>query len=159
MKNVPKAHPRTTAIDIQTRFPPSATPTKPVADYIPVGTGPFAFVGWPQHQDVDLVRYDDYTSPPSDAPHTGSAYVHALDFDIVSDDATRYGALTSGQVDGIADVPPIDVKSLAGTSGFYVQSDALPGLNCTSVRLVVFTVACTPLVTELAKPCSATSTE
>jgi peptide/nickel transport system substrate-binding protein len=102
---------------------------KPVADYIPVGTGPFKFAGWPQHQNVDLVRYDDYTSPPSDATHSGNAYLRALDFDIVSEDATRYGALTSGQVDGIADVPPIDVKSLAGTAGFYVQSDPLPGLN------------------------------
>lgn len=102
---------------------------KPASDYIPVGTGPFKFAGWPQHQDVDLVRYDDYTSPPASTAHTGNAYLRGLDFDIVSEDATRYGALTSGQASGIDDVPPIDVKSLSGTPGFYLQSESLPGLN------------------------------
>jgi peptide/nickel transport system substrate-binding protein len=102
---------------------------KPVAEYVPVGTGPFKFVAWPQRQNVDLVRNSDYTSPPSNATHTGNAYVSKLDFDIVQEDATRYGALTSGQVSGIGDVPAIDVKTLTGTSGFYVQTDNVPGLN------------------------------
>jgi hypothetical protein len=35
----------------------------------------------------------------------------------------------------------------------------LPAFNCTSVRLVVFTVAGTPFVTVVAKPWSATCTE
>jgi peptide/nickel transport system substrate-binding protein len=102
---------------------------KPAASYTPVGTGPFKFVSWPQHQNVNLVRNPDYTSPPSNAPHHGSAYLSALHFDFVSEDATRYGALTSGQVQGIEDVPPIDVKTLEQTPGFYAQSDFLPGLN------------------------------
>jgi peptide/nickel transport system substrate-binding protein len=102
---------------------------KPVADYVPVGTGPFKFVSWPQHQNVNLVRSPDYTSPPAGASHQGKAYLSALRFDFVSEDATRYGALTSGQVQGIEDVPPINVKTLEQTPGFYVQSDFLPGLN------------------------------
>jgi peptide/nickel transport system substrate-binding protein len=102
---------------------------KPVADYVPVGTGPFEFVAWPQRQNVELARNPSYTSPPANATHTGGAYVSKLDFDIVQEDATRYGALTSGQVSGIGDVPAIDVKTLKGTSGFYVQTDNVPGLN------------------------------
>ena len=114
---------------------------KPVADYTPVGTGPFTFVSWPQHQNVNLVRNPDYSSPPSNAAHHGSAYLSALHFDVVSEDATRYGALTSGQVQGIEDVPPIDVKTLEQTSGFYAQSDFLPGLN----YMLYFNTASGPL--------------
>jgi peptide/nickel transport system substrate-binding protein len=117
---------------------------KPAAGYTPVGTGPFKFVAWPQHQDVNLVRNPDYTSPPSNAPHHGSAYLAALDFDVVSEDATRYGALTSGQVQGIEDVPPIDVKTIDQTPGFYTQSDFLPGLN----YMLYFNTTSGPLADE-----------
>jgi peptide/nickel transport system substrate-binding protein len=102
---------------------------KPTADYVPVGTGPFTFLSWPQHQNVNLARYPGYDSPPAGAPHRGGAYLSALHFVEIGEDTTRFGALTSGQVQGIEDVPPVDVKALDQTSGFYVRSDPLPGLN------------------------------
>jgi peptide/nickel transport system substrate-binding protein len=102
---------------------------KPAAQYIPVGTGPYKYVAWNKNLNVILTRTPTYTSPPSNAPHQGPAYLSKLTFDFISEDATRYGALTSGQVDGIADVPPVDLKSLQSTSGFTIQTFPSPGNN------------------------------
>jgi peptide/nickel transport system substrate-binding protein len=101
----------------------------PATNYVPVGTGPFKFVSWPQNQNVELVRNPHYTSPPSNAPHVGDAYLSNLDFDIVQEDSTRFGALTSGQATGIGDVPAVDVGNLKHNSAFTVQADNVPGLN------------------------------
>lgn len=102
---------------------------KPSSQYIPVGTGPYKYVAWNQNQNVILQATPTYSSPPSNASHSGPAYIQKLTFDFISEDATRYGALTSGQVQGIADVPPIDVTSLEKTSGYYIQTDPSPGNN------------------------------
>ncbi len=102
---------------------------KPASQYIPVGTGPFKYVAWNKNLNVIEERVPTYVSPPSNATHTGPAYLDKLTFDFISEDATRFGALTSGQVDGIADVPPIDVKTLQATSGFYIQTFPSPGNN------------------------------
>ena len=102
---------------------------KPASEYVPVGTGPYKYVAWNQNQNVILQAAATYSSSPSNASHTGPAYIPKLTFDFISEDATRYGALTSGQVQGIADVPPIDVTSLEKTSGYYIQTDQSPGDN------------------------------
>jgi peptide/nickel transport system substrate-binding protein len=101
----------------------------PATQYKPVGTGPFTFVSWLQQKNVDLRRNPDYNSPPANADHTGPAYLENLNFDLVTEDATRYGALTSGQAQGIADVPPIDIKTLKAMPGFKVLTAASPGEN------------------------------
>jgi peptide/nickel transport system substrate-binding protein len=101
----------------------------PPAEYKPVGTGPFAFVSWEQQKDITLTRNPDYTSPPANAPHTGAAYLQTLRFNYVPEDATRYGALTSGQVQAIAAVPPNRVGSLQSDRRFSVLKTELPGVN------------------------------
>jgi peptide/nickel transport system substrate-binding protein len=101
---------------------------KPVAQYVPVGTGPYKFEAWNKNLNVIEDRLPTYNSPPSNA-HTGPAYIDKLTFQFISEDATRFGALTSGQVQGIADVPPIDVKTLQANSGFSIQTFASPGNN------------------------------
>jgi peptide/nickel transport system substrate-binding protein len=115
---------------------------KPASDYIPVGTGPYRYEAWNKNENVILERTAAYNSPPANATHSGAAYLDKLTFQFITEDETRYGALTSGQVTAIEDVPPLDVKSLSGTPGFSVQSQEEPGegydlfLNVTSGPLV-----------------------
>jgi len=101
----------------------------PAAEYKPVGTGPFSFVSWEQQKDVTLTRNPDYTSAPPNASHTGPAYLQTLKFNYVPEDATRYGALTSGQVQGTASVPPNRIGSLQSNDKFRVLKTELPGVN------------------------------
>ncbi|GAA1838453.1 ABC transporter substrate-binding protein [Pseudonocardia ailaonensis] len=101
----------------------------PASDYRPIGTGPFSFVSWEQQKDITLTRNPAYTSAPSNASHTGPAYLQTLRFNYVPEDATRYGALTSGQVQGTASVPPNRVGSLQSNDRFRVLKTELPGVN------------------------------
>lgn len=102
---------------------------EPATNYRPVGTGPFAFEQWEQGHRETLVRNAGYTSPPQGATHTGPAYLDKLVFEFVPEDATRYGALTSGQLQGIAGVPPVSAGQLADQPGFSLYSTETPGLN------------------------------
>jgi peptide/nickel transport system substrate-binding protein len=72
----------------------------------PVGTGPFIVEKWQQQQSVTLVRNDDYNSPPSDAAHTGPAYLERIEWRFLPDAASRYAALQSGTVDVIDNAQP-----------------------------------------------------
>lgn len=101
----------------------------PATQYKPVGTGPFTFVSWAQQKNVVLKRNPAYNSPPANATHTGPAYLETLNFDLVTEDATRYGALTSGQAQGIQDVPPVNLSTLEQTPGFQVLTAQAPGAN------------------------------
>jgi peptide/nickel transport system substrate-binding protein len=108
--------------------------TAATASYKPVGTGPFTFASWTPNQSVVLKRNPEYTSPPAGPVHAGPvhagpAYLDTLTFDFVSEDATRYGELTSGQVQGITDVPANDVESLDSQSGIRVLTQITAGLN------------------------------
>jgi peptide/nickel transport system substrate-binding protein len=94
----------------------------------PVGTGPFRFVSWTKNQDLRLAKNPAYNWGPSTAAHTGPAYLAGLDFQFVSDDSARFGALTSGQTDVINNVPAVDVKVLDRTSGVRLLSANSPGL-------------------------------
>lgn len=101
----------------------------PADQYTPVGTGPFSFVSWDQQQTVVLERNPEYSSAPANAEHQGPAYLDELKFDLVTENATRYGALTSGQAQAIADVPASDVQALSETPGYSVQTALAPGIN------------------------------
>ncbi|GAA0964847.1 ABC transporter substrate-binding protein [Acrocarpospora macrocephala] len=101
----------------------------PAADYKPVGTGPFSYVSWDQQKMLVLDRNPDYSSPPTGAAHEGPAYLEQLRFDLVTEDATRYGALTNGEAQAIAAVPAADVETLTSTAGFQVLTASVPGVN------------------------------
>ncbi|GAA0403406.1 ABC transporter substrate-binding protein [Microbispora corallina] len=102
---------------------------KPVADYRPVGTGPFSFVSWEKDKRVTLRKNARYASPPAGASHQGAPYLDDLVFEFVSEDATRYGALTSGQAQGIAGVPPVNAAKLKSPADFSFSAQETPGLN------------------------------
>lgn len=101
----------------------------PTSEYKPVGTGPFTFVSWTQQKDVTLQRNPDYNSPPANAAHAGAAYIDTLKFNYVAEDATRYGALTSGQAQAIGGVPPRRVDSLTSDDKLQVLRGPSPGIN------------------------------
>jgi len=94
----------------------------------PVGSGPFSLVSWVQPTSVTLKRYAAYDWGPPTAVHTGPAYLSGLTFLFDTNDASRYGSLTSGQADVIADVPPLDVSTLKQTSGLGLLSQQQPGV-------------------------------
>lgn len=102
---------------------------EPAANYRPVGTGPFAFEQWEQGKRETLIRNPDYNSAPEGAENTGPAYLDKLVFEFIPEDATRFGALTSGQLQGIAGVPPVSAGQLEDQPGFTLHSTETPGLN------------------------------
>ncbi len=100
----------------------------PAEHYQPIGTGPFKFVSWTPKVEVELEANETYTSPPEGAEHTGAPYLDDITFSFLNEDSTRYGALTSGQVDAINAVPPNSIKTLKSMSGYQVHSGLYPGL-------------------------------
>jgi peptide/nickel transport system substrate-binding protein len=95
-----------------------------------VGSGPFISTGgYVPQKGISYVRNDAYNWGPANAAHEGKAHLDAIDVSVIPEDSSRYGALTSKQVDAIASVPPVDVKALKGQSGFAVQTAQAPGGN------------------------------
>jgi peptide/nickel transport system substrate-binding protein len=82
----------------------------------PVGSGPFTFTGWTKGSNVRLERNPDYDWGPADAGHTGPAHLAGITFQFIPEDSVRLGALTSGQVEAIGDVPANSVKQVKQTS-------------------------------------------
>ncbi|MET0930306.1 MAG: ABC transporter substrate-binding protein [Aeromicrobium sp.] len=94
-----------------------------------IGTGPFASEGYTPSKGIDYTRNEDYDWGPGNAAHTGKAYLDAVSIQIITEDSSRYGALTSKQVDAIGSVPPVNVAQLKKTPGFEVETVQAPGGN------------------------------
>jgi peptide/nickel transport system substrate-binding protein len=95
-----------------------------------VGSGPFISTGgYVKGKGINYVRNAAYNWAPSTAGHTGAAYLSALSIKVIPEDASRFGALTSGQIDSIASVPPVDVAQLKSNPAFGIQTAAAPGGN------------------------------
>ncbi|OWR31532.1 ABC transporter substrate-binding protein [Saccharibacillus sp. O23] len=78
----------------------------------PVGTGPFKFASWTENADIKLERNPDYAWGSAEASNAGAAYLDALTFKIVPEEATRIGGVQSGQVLAAETVPPQNVVAL-----------------------------------------------
>ncbi|WP_172250598.1 ABC transporter substrate-binding protein [Saccharibacillus deserti] len=78
----------------------------------PVGTGPFKFVSWSENAEIKLAKNPDYAWGSAESPNTGAAYLDALTFKIVPEEATRIGGVQSGQVLAAETVPPQNVVAL-----------------------------------------------
>jgi peptide/nickel transport system substrate-binding protein len=93
----------------------------------PVGSGPFTFVSWTKPTSLVLKNNPTYGWAPRNATHQGAAYLAGITFQFNTEDASRFGSLTSGQSDVIEDVPPVNVKTLKAESTLGLLTEQLPG--------------------------------
>jgi peptide/nickel transport system substrate-binding protein len=95
-----------------------------------VGSGPFISTGgYVKGKGIDYTNNPAYNWGPGTAKHSGPAYLNAISVKVITEDASRFGALTSGQIDAIASVPPVDVAQLKSAGGFTIQTAQAPGGN------------------------------
>lgn len=95
-----------------------------------VGTGPFLSKGgYVPQQGISYVKNPDYNWAPKAAAHQGPAHLDALKITIVPEDSVRLGSLTSGEVDAIASVPPVNVSTVKADKSLYIDSVPAPGGN------------------------------
>jgi peptide/nickel transport system substrate-binding protein len=95
-----------------------------------VGSGPFVSAdGYVPQKGISYVRNDAYAWGPGNAKHTGKAYLDGIDISIITENASRLGALSSGQIDAIASVPPVNAAQLKKDDRFTVQTVQAPGGN------------------------------
>ena len=92
-----------------------------------IGTGPFTFTSYTKGESAVFARNPGYAWPPANAGRTGAAYLDGVTIRFLSEDATRVGALTSGQVQAARAVPPVDVKTLAATPSVTLVHRDNPG--------------------------------
>ena len=91
-----------------------------IADY--VGTGPYSFSEWKPNRHIELVRFDDYSSPPGSANgYAGerAAHFERLRFIPVPDPGTRVSGVQAGDYDYAESVP----------SDLFDTLDADPAVN------------------------------
>ncbi|WP_407727578.1 ABC transporter substrate-binding protein (plasmid) [Rhodococcoides fascians] len=93
-----------------------------------VGSGPFVLDSYSPDREIVLAKRDGYDWPSSEATHSGPAYLDRIVFPIVPESGVRVGLLTSGQADGIDDVPAQDQPTFDG-NGFYLASAIGAGLS------------------------------
>lgn len=91
------------------------------------GSGPFVLDEYLPEQHVHVSSRDDYDWSSERTEHTGPALLDGIDFRIIPESGVRTGALLSGQVDAIADIPPQDEERF-DDSDFGVITRPNPGI-------------------------------
>ncbi|MEE2040007.1 ABC transporter substrate-binding protein [Nocardiopsis sp. CT-R113] len=91
------------------------------------GSGPFTVEDYTPDQHVILTGRDDYDQASSRSSHTGPTRLDGVEFRIMPEAGVRTGALLSGQVDAIADIPPQDEARFADTD-FTILTRPNPGV-------------------------------
>ncbi|MEV7816951.1 ABC transporter substrate-binding protein [Streptomyces flaveolus] len=92
-----------------------------------VGSGPFKAAAYVRGQQRQYVRNAAYAWAPEDAGHSGPARLSAFTIRFMAEDATRVGALTSGQVDAAAALPAQQLATVRRQTRLSVVSRAVPG--------------------------------
>ncbi len=85
----------------------------------PVGSGPFKLKKWTTGQEIVLERFEEYVNHRDDGPNTGTAYVDEISFQIISEAATRFAALESGELH-VSDVDVNQIPNIEGSDDFQV---------------------------------------
>lgn len=93
----------------------------------PVGTGPFMFDSYETDNQLRMVRNPDYNWGGGMYKHEGPAYLDAITWRIISEDATRLAALQSGEVHIIQNVPTQDYATVQDDSNLTIIDAVLPG--------------------------------
>ncbi|MBT2442554.1 ABC transporter substrate-binding protein [Streptomyces sp. ISL-36] len=92
-----------------------------------VGSGPFKAGAYTRGQQRAYTRNPDYAWAPEGAGHTGPARLNSFTVRFISEDATRVGALTSGQVDAAGAVPAQQTALVKRDSRLTLDTRAVPG--------------------------------
>ncbi|WP_250294363.1 ABC transporter substrate-binding protein [Streptomyces atroolivaceus] len=93
----------------------------------PVGSGPFVFAGWARNRRIELDRNPHYAWAPAGVDHQGPAWAAGLTVEFIPEAASRFGALSSGQVDVASAVPPSHTGRLRHADGFRLLRADQPG--------------------------------
>jgi peptide/nickel transport system substrate-binding protein len=97
-----------------------------------VGTGPFLSQGgYVSQKGIDYTRNAAYRWPPPGTGHQGAAYLDEISVQVITENAARVGALTSGQLDAAAAIPPVNVTQLTSGPSYTVQVVPAPGIGYT----------------------------
>jgi peptide/nickel transport system substrate-binding protein len=94
-----------------------------------VGSGPFVLDRFAPGSGSQLSRRADYKWGPGYASHKGPAYLDKLVFRYLPEASVRLGALTSGQVQAIDEVPPANFRSVKASDQLQVLTRENPGVN------------------------------
>lgn len=93
-----------------------------------MGSGPFILQSFVKGSGSKLTRRADYNWGPGYATHTGPAYLSEIDFKYLPESSVRLGALTSGQIQAIDAVPPVNAKSVKNNPSLEVKTKENPGI-------------------------------
>ncbi|BBH68973.1 peptide ABC transporter [Actinoplanes sp. OR16] len=104
------------------------------------GTGPFVLDRYTQGQEVHFVKNPAYDWAPSNAGHSGPAYLDEVTYRFLKESSVRVGALTSGQVQAIEGVPATDETLITANPDLSLQR----GLNSGSAYAYYFNVSHAP---------------
>jgi peptide/nickel transport system substrate-binding protein len=94
-----------------------------------VGSGPFVLDAFTKGSGSRLNRRADYNWGPGYASHTGPAHLDAIVFKYLPEASVRLGALTSGQVQAIDDLPPANFRAIQSDDRLAVVTRENPGIN------------------------------
>ncbi|WP_019074869.1 ABC transporter substrate-binding protein [Streptomyces hokutonensis] len=92
-----------------------------------VGSGPFRFVSYIAGQRATFERRADYRWAPSGAGHTGAARIDRIVVTVLPENASRVGAVTSGQADIAEQIPASGLASVRAQSGLSLARTPVPG--------------------------------
>jgi peptide/nickel transport system substrate-binding protein len=94
-----------------------------------VGSGPFVLDSFTKGSGSHLSRRADYNWGPGYAAHTGPAHLDSIVFKYLPEASVRLGALNSGQLQAIDDVPPANFRSVQTNDRLQVVTRENPGVN------------------------------
>ncbi|MDX6353245.1 MAG: peptide/nickel transport system substrate-binding protein [Streptomyces sp.] len=96
-----------------------------------VGTGPFTFTSVTPGQQAVFTRRPGYAWAPPTVTHKGDAQLGGITVLLLKEDASRVGAVTSGQVDVAEAIPANRLAGLRKDSGLALVRKAIPGVPYT----------------------------
>jgi peptide/nickel transport system substrate-binding protein len=94
-----------------------------------VGSGPFVLESFTKGSGSRLTKRADYNWGPGYAAHQGPAHLDSIVFRYLPESSVRLGALSSGQVQAIDEVPPANFRSVQADNRLQVVTRENPGVN------------------------------
>ncbi|GFZ78441.1 ABC transporter substrate-binding protein [Nesterenkonia alkaliphila] len=89
-----------------------------------VGSGPFTIESYSPDTEIRLARREDYDWAPEPSEQQGPANLEEVVISALGESSTRTGALQSGSVDAIGEVPALDAERLEAEGYQIVNTQA-----------------------------------